>query len=167
MPAKGYLDTSVADLIKAAGVSRQTFYELFESKQDCFLVGYARRQDAVLEAIFETRSTTAPIDRFAGLLRTYLEVMARDPALTRLYLIGVYTAGREAVAKRLELQQQFVRGIAAVFGVSSEQDLFVCQALVATISTLVTNAVLVDDPQAVVDLHGPLVQITRQLFAID
>jgi AcrR family transcriptional regulator len=167
MPAKGYLNTSVADLIKAAGVSRQTFYELFESKQDCFLAGYARRQDAVIGAVLETESTKAPIDRFAALLRTYLGVMALDPALARLYLIGVYTAGPEAVAKRLEMQQQFVEGIAALFGVRSDEDHFVCQALVATISTLVTNAVLVDDTQAVIDLHAPLVGIARQLLAIE
>ena len=55
MPAKGYADTSVADVIKGAGVSRQTFYELFTSKQDLFLASWARRQASVVSAIVETR----------------------------------------------------------------------------------------------------------------
>ena len=41
MATQGYSSTSVADIIKSAGVSRQTFYELFTSKQDCFLASYA------------------------------------------------------------------------------------------------------------------------------
>ena len=167
MPAKGYADTSVADIIKSAGVSRQTFYELFCSKQDCFLASYGRRQGAVIEVIAQTPTGTSPMDRFAALLRTYLAVMARDPALSRLYLIGVFTAGREALAKRLEMQQLFVDAVATGFGAHTEQDRFVCQALVAAISTLVTNALLDDDPQAVRDLHEPLVHVARQLMAAE
>ncbi len=124
MSAKGYADTGVADIIKSAGVSRQTFYELFCSKQDCFIASYGRRQGAVIGAIFATPATNSPMDRFATLLRTYLTVMARDPAISRLYLIGVYTAGPEAVAKRVEMQQQFVDRVAAVFDVRSDQERF-------------------------------------------
>jgi TetR/AcrR family transcriptional regulator len=165
MPAHGYVDTSVADIIKRAGVSRQTFYELFASKQDCFLAGYSSRQGSVIEAIFTTPTTKSPMDRFTMLLGTYLAVMARDPAMSRLYLIGVYTAGPQAIAKRLELQRQFVDAVAEVFEAQSPQDLFTCQALVAAISTLVTHALLEEDPQAVLDLHQPLVRMARQLMA--
>ena len=37
---RGYPDTRVVDVIGAAGVSRKTFYELFDSKEDCFLAAY-------------------------------------------------------------------------------------------------------------------------------
>lgn len=104
------------------------------------------------------------MDRFATLLRTYLTVMPRDPAISRLYLIGVYTAGPEAIAARLALQQQFVDGVAAVFDAQLEQERFVCQVLVAAISTLVTNA-LEEDPRAVLDLYEPLNRVARQLMA--
>jgi AcrR family transcriptional regulator len=164
MAVKGYADTSVADVIKGAGVSRQTFYQLFCSKQDCFLTSYGQRQGTVLGTIFETPTTKTPMERFAALLRTYLTVMARDPAISRLYLIGVYAAGQEALAKRLELQQQFVNAVAAVFGAKTDQDRFVCQTLVAAVSTLVTNALLDDDPQAVLDLQQPLVHVASQLM---
>ncbi|MET0456317.1 MAG: TetR/AcrR family transcriptional regulator [Mycobacterium sp.] len=168
MSAQGYLDTSVADLIRSAGVSRQTFYELFASKQDCFLSSYRRRQGSVLDVIRQTPETENPMDRFAAFLKTYLVVMATDPGLSRLYLIGVYTAGPEAIAKRIDMQQQFVEGIAMVLEVQSKQDRFRCQALVATISTLVTNALLEEDPsQAVLELHQPLVGIAKQLLAVD
>lgn len=165
MAVQGYLDTSIADLIKSAGVSRQTFYELFSSKQDCFLEGYARRQGSVLGAVMQIPADKPPFDRFAILLRGYLAVMAQDPALSRLYLIGVWTAGPEAIAKRLHMQQQFVDAVASVFGVETEHERFVCQTLVAAVSTLVTTALLEEDPQAVLDLHQPLLGVARQLIA--
>ncbi len=163
MGDKGYLDTSVADIIKVAGVSRQTFYELFADKQECFLAGYGLRQRAVIDFIVASRAVEPSLDAFGALLRTYLTVMAADPGLSRLYLVGVYTAGPEAVAKRLELQQEFVHGVQSALGARTEQDRFTCQALVAAVSTLVTNAVLDDDPQAVLDLHGPLVEMASRL----
>lgn len=165
MAPQGYSETSVADIIRSAGVSRQTFYELFTSKQDCFLAGYSSRQGAVIDAILETPASSSPLQRFAALLEAYLNVMASDPALARLYLIGVYAAGPQAIAKRLELQQAFVEGVAAVFEARSTQDRFTCQALVAAVSTLVTNALLEADPQAVRDLHQPLVRMAQQLMA--
>jgi AcrR family transcriptional regulator len=164
MAAQGYVDTSVADVIKSAGVSRQTFYELFTSKQDCFLAGYSARQEQLIGVILANPAAQSALQRFDSLLQTYLSVMTHDPAVSRLYLIGVYAAGDEAVAKRLELQQQFVDGVADVFGARSAQDHFACRALVAAISTLMTNALLSDDPQAVPALHGPLLELARQLM---
>ena len=164
MGAKGYGDTSVADIIKIATVSRQTFYELFTSKQDCFLASYGRRQGAVIEAMLDAPADGPPIRRFGALLRNYLSVMSADPGLSRLYLVGVYTAGPEAMAKRLELQQQFVDGVATIFDARSDQDLFMCRALVASISTMVTNALIDDDPQAVLDLYDPLVEMAKRLM---
>jgi AcrR family transcriptional regulator len=37
MTVNGYVGTSVADVLRGAGVSRQTFYQQFLSKQDCFM----------------------------------------------------------------------------------------------------------------------------------
>src|SRR6195256_1200113 len=46
---KGYVGTAVADVIERAGVSRETFYEHFSSKEDCFLAAY----DTGVEALHE------------------------------------------------------------------------------------------------------------------
>jgi TetR/AcrR family transcriptional regulator len=91
MAPKGYAETSVADIIRGAGVSRQTFYELFSSKQDCFLASYSSRQGALLQEMVGKPAGGSPIERLSLLLDAYLTVMAMDPDLSRLYLIGVYT----------------------------------------------------------------------------
>jgi AcrR family transcriptional regulator len=37
---RGYPETRVVDVIEVAGVSRKTFYELFDGKEQCFLTTY-------------------------------------------------------------------------------------------------------------------------------
>ena len=37
---RGYARTSVADVLRRARVSRETFYEQFDNKQDCFLASF-------------------------------------------------------------------------------------------------------------------------------
>jgi TetR/AcrR family transcriptional regulator len=164
MSANGYHDTSVADIIKAAGVSRQTFYELFSSKQDCFMAGWARRQQTVIEAVADTSASAAPMERFATLLHAYLTVMANNPALSRLYLLGVYAAGADAMVERLTMQRQFVAVVAHVLDARGDEDRFACRALVSAISTLVTNALVDDDPQALLALYEPLLDVARRLL---
>ena len=40
MADKGYARTSVADVLRVAHVSRETFYEQFASKEDCFMSAF-------------------------------------------------------------------------------------------------------------------------------
>ena len=167
MSVKGYGDTSVADIVKSAGVSRQTFYELFDSKQACFLASSERRQGAVVGAIFETPLTDTPLVRFASLLGTYLDVMSRKPEIALLYLSGINAAGPEAAVIRVKKQGQFVDGIAMVFDARTERQLFACRTLVAAISALVINALVDDDPQALQNLHAPLVQVAARLMDVE
>ena len=164
MSARGYAGTSVADIVRSAGVSRQTFYELFDSKQDCFLASYERRQDSLIDAIFTAEAANNPIDRFSCFLGAHLKVIAARPQTSQLYLIGVYAAGPEAVAIRLEKQKRFVDGVAEVFHARTEADRFACRTLVAAISTLVVDALLDDDLQSIEALHGPLVAVAAKLL---
>lgn len=167
MSVNGYGDTSVADIVRSAGVSRQTFYELFDSKRACFIASYERRQGAVIDTIFETTPTEAPLVQFASLLKAYLQVMSRQPEISLLYLSGISAAGPEAAAIRVKKQQEFVQGVAAVFDARTEQDLFACRTLVAAISALVINALVDEDPRAAVqNLHGPLVDVAARLLNV-
>ena len=38
--AKGYADTTVADIVREAGVSKRSFYECFASKNECLIALY-------------------------------------------------------------------------------------------------------------------------------
>lgn len=49
--ARGYRDTSVADIVKSAAIARARFYENFASKEDCFFALYDSTADAALTAV--------------------------------------------------------------------------------------------------------------------
>jgi AcrR family transcriptional regulator len=94
---KGYAPTTVADLTREAGVSRTTFYELFEDKEACFLAAYDNAVDILvrrISAAYEAEDRWP--DRARAGLATLLEALAADPAQARLGLVDVAAAGPAA-----------------------------------------------------------------------
>jgi AcrR family transcriptional regulator len=95
--AKGYGSTTVADLTREAGVSRTTFYELFEDKGACFLAAYDNAVDALVRrvtAAYEAEERWP--DRARAGLEALLTALAEEPELARLALVDVGSAGPAA-----------------------------------------------------------------------
>lgn len=164
MLAKGFAATTVTDIIERAKVSKQTFYEHYDSKQACFLDAYARIHRRVSVAAGTVPPNATPMAVFDAVLTNYLDALARDATMARVYLIEVYAAGSEALRARMELQQRTIEGLYMVFDVRTDQDRFACRALVAAISSLVTHELVNGDDGDVRSLHAPLVGLAAQLF---
>ena len=95
--SKGYKQTSVADVIEAAGVSRTTFYKHFEDKHECFLAAYDLLTEQVLERVVaECDGEQAWVERVRIGLATIVEMFALDPALARTAVVEVAAAGADA-----------------------------------------------------------------------
>jgi AcrR family transcriptional regulator len=94
---KGYRATTVADLTGKAGISRTTFYEMFEDKEACFLAAYDNAVDALVRRIARAYEAEEGWPRRvrAG-LATLLEAFAEEPELARLALLDVGAAGPAA-----------------------------------------------------------------------
>lgn len=95
--AKGYGPTTVADLTREAGISRTTFYELFEDKEACFLAAYDDAVDRLvrrISAAYEAEERWP--DRARAGLEALLEALAADPAQARLAFVDVAAAGPAA-----------------------------------------------------------------------
>jgi AcrR family transcriptional regulator len=138
---KGYGQVTVADVISRAGVSRETFYEHFSAKEDCFMAALdegARTLVEILGAVLAQAEGT-PLEKLDRMLKAYLNTLAGEPAFAKAFLIDAYGAGPRAMGRRLELQQQFVDLVAEIFG--DKADRFACEALVSAISALVTARV--------------------------
>lgn len=94
---KGYGAMTVTDLTRDAGISRTTFYELFEDKEACFLAAYDRAAEALVRrvaAAFEAGDAW-PRRARAG-LAALLEALTEDPAVARMALVDVGAAGPAA-----------------------------------------------------------------------
>ena len=95
---KGYGATTVADLTREAGISRTTFYAMFEDKEACFLAAYDNVVDALVRRVddgLRGRGGLAATGPAAG-LAALLEALAEEPALARLALVDVGAAGPAA-----------------------------------------------------------------------
>ncbi len=167
MAQKGYAATTVADVLEHAKVSRDTFYQQFDSKQTCFMASFEQHRLRVIEAVLAAPATGTAQHRFAVLLQRYLTALAAEPDTARLYLVEVYAAGPVAIQRRNELQADFVNALAAIFDARSQEQRFACQALVAVIATMTTNAVVDGGAPALLALHAPIVRLAERLFAAD
>ncbi|MFE3257772.1 TetR/AcrR family transcriptional regulator [Nocardia sp. NPDC059091] len=166
MAENGYVGTPVAAVIKRAGVSRETFYEQFRSKEDCFEAAYERAAELMLTGIltatgaeFDGETRTERIERVLG---AYLDALAGQPAYARLFLVEVYAVGPEAIARRTQLQETFVAMVADVLGADTEEQRFACQTLVAALSAMVTARVAVGDLDGLRELREPLLDLVRR-----
>jgi AcrR family transcriptional regulator len=100
---KGYAAATVADAVRAARVSRGTFYAQFASKEECFLEAYKYGIDVIVERIRAAIRAEAQGDWVARLrtgLRAYLETLAGEPRFARTHLFEVHAAGPRAGAAR-------------------------------------------------------------------
>lgn len=97
---KGYAATTVADVLSASGMARRTFYQHFESKEDCFLAAYEEGLRRPLAAAGGAYAAGAPWpQRMVAALDGLLGELAARPALARLCVVDVLAAGPDAVAR--------------------------------------------------------------------
>ncbi|MBF6356823.1 TetR/AcrR family transcriptional regulator [Nocardia higoensis] len=169
MAAQGYVNTSVAAVLKRAGVSRETFYEQFRSKEDCFEAAYARAVERLVARIAAAadRHEDAPVDRpdlerMDRLVTAYLEGLVEDPAYARLYLVEVYAVGSKALATRAQLQASFVALIAEVLDARTDAQRFACIAFAAAVGAMATARIAADDLDGLRRLREPLLDMVRR-----
>jgi AcrR family transcriptional regulator len=107
---RGYAETRVVDVIGVAGVSRKTFYELFDSKEECFLAAYDVLVGILLGETadgFESRRDAPWAERMAAGLGAVLDYLAEHPDEARFAIVEVLAAGPKALARRDAALRQF------------------------------------------------------------
>lgn len=166
---KGYGPTSVADVIGRAGVSRQTFYEQFSDKLDCFLATFDTAGDLLLAELGRLAAVDAPtpLARFDRLLAEYLDTLARLSGYARVLLVESHAAGPEAIHRRAALQERIAAALADVLEVDVDdaRGRFACAALVAAVGSMVTEPLVTGDGDALRALHAPVVDLVAAALA--
>lgn len=138
---KGYADTTIADIVAEASVSRRTFYEHFDGKAACLIALYeaaSRNALKVLrEAIDPSHAWERQLDRAIG---AYLGCMAAEPALMRTLLIEILHLGPEGLAARRAVNREIADYMVAVVG-SARVTPDLAMAVVGGIHELVLQAI--------------------------
>ena len=162
----GFARVSVAQVIARAGVSRETFYEQFADKEDCFVQALDAGVEALLAILGEALDAPAegPLEQLDQLLGSYLRALTDAPRFAEAFLIGAFGAGEAAIARRIELQQRFVDLAASILGPAAEADRFACEAFVAATSSLATARIGAGRADELADLRRPLLGLAARLF---
>jgi AcrR family transcriptional regulator len=169
MREQGFVDTTVADVIARAGVSRESFYRLFTSKGDCFAAAFDQAAEILLQRIAAPggaggERSADPLDRAEQAITAYLEALAAEPAWARLFLVEVNAAGPAAMRRRFELQDRFVDALTRLLGADDAAGRFAAQVVVAAMSAMVTRPLLDGDVDALRALGPPIVAHLRTIW---
>jgi AcrR family transcriptional regulator len=106
---QGYQQVTVADIVSRAGIARNTFYENFRSKEDCFLATQEFAMTAALKRVVEAAGAfDSWAERVRAGLTAFLEYVAEEPALARTCMVEALSAGPAAVERYEKSQQAFV-----------------------------------------------------------
>jgi AcrR family transcriptional regulator len=104
---RGCAGTSIEAIVKAAGVSSVTFYEFFESKEECFVAAFDRAVDATAKELGRAAAgdpATGGLswsEQMATGLRTLTKLVPAEPERARLCLVEAQT-GRPELSARFD-----------------------------------------------------------------
>ena len=119
---KGYAETTIADIVRAASVSRRTFYEHFAGKAECLVALYeaaSRNGLKVLrDAIDPAHDWEEQLERA---LAAYLGCMAANPVLMRTLFIEILGLGAEGLAARRRVNEEIAAYMLEVMGRSPKR----------------------------------------------
>jgi len=105
--AKGYADTTIADIVREAAVSRRTFYEHFKTRTECLIALYeaaSRQALQVLAAAFDpAQPWEAQVERA---VTAYLDCLAQEPVLLRTLFVEILGLGMPGLAVRRRVNDE-------------------------------------------------------------
>jgi AcrR family transcriptional regulator len=113
---RGVVATTISDLVARAGISRRTFYEHFENKEDCLLATY----DTVVEDEVERLLALAGgggewLDQLEAIIRALFDAIAERPDAARLICVEMGASGEVGVQRWAEGAARLERFISAGF----------------------------------------------------
>jgi AcrR family transcriptional regulator len=113
---RGYGETRVVDVVERAGVSRATFYDLFDDLEDCFLATYDHVSGRLLNAAtaaYNARPEAPWPYRVSSAAAAVLGFLASWPEGARFAVVEVLAAGPNALVRRDAVLRRFAEFVAA------------------------------------------------------
>jgi AcrR family transcriptional regulator len=167
---RGYGAMSVADIVKAAAVSRTAFYKNFAEKRECFAAAHDAGHEQLLEVLMRHCEAGATIEeRVQRSLAAGLDAMASDPEMARLLFVEAPSAGEEIALGYHEWLRRYgalLRSAAPDLPVRSIPAPEVEGVIVGGIASRVGSEVLHGRAKRLSDLTAPLVEYVLAFYRL-
>jgi AcrR family transcriptional regulator len=168
--AKGYGDTTIADIVREAGVSRRTFYEHFSTKAECLIALYEAASHNALkvlrDAIDPSHEWQTQVEQA---LAAYLGSMAANPVLLRTLFIEILGLGAEGLQSRRRVNQEIADFmLVAINGSEGKEEPLsprMAMAVVGGITELVLQYIEQDRVAYLQELVEPSSRLVRAVAA--
>jgi AcrR family transcriptional regulator len=109
---RGVANVTVAHVVERAGVSRRTFYEIFEDCEDCLLAALADALCSVSEHVLAAyREEGRWAERIRRSLVALLELLEADPVTGHLLIVGSLGGGTRALERRGIVLTQIIAAV--------------------------------------------------------
>jgi AcrR family transcriptional regulator len=159
----GGANATVGHVVARSGVSRRTFYEVFDDLQDCFVVAFDEGVErARLYVASEVKAEATWVERVRDGLCALLTFFDGEPDIAKLLVVGSLGGGSRVLECRRDVLAQITmlvdegRGRAkdasAVSAVTAE-------GVVGGVLAVLHARLLEDDPGGLVELTGPLMSM--------
>jgi AcrR family transcriptional regulator len=159
---RGAQNVTVAHVVARSGVSRRTFYELFEDREDCLLAAIDQAIDHATAAVLPAyEGQAAWRERIRAALIAMLAFFDEEPALAKLAVIETLGAGPKAQARRTRIVRAMIAAVdegRAESRPGKEPPALAAEGVVGAILAVVHARLLEENPQ-------PLTGLTTQLMS--
>jgi AcrR family transcriptional regulator len=157
----GAANATVAHVVARSGVSRRTFYELFDDREDCFLAAFdegVRRIATAVGPAYEQPGSWRSKTRAA--LTALLQSLAADPAMGRLLVVESLAAGPGTRARRQNVLLRILpivdRGRTEGKGAAKLVPDLTAEGIVGGVLSILQTRLAGRNSGSLVDLTGPL-----------
>ena len=104
---RGYQATTVSEVVAAARVSTNAFYEFFDDKLSCFIALCDEEARGLLDAALQGADAPTWREALRRGVVGYLRWWQERPAFSRTYLLELPSAGAPAIEQRIRASQGF------------------------------------------------------------
>jgi AcrR family transcriptional regulator len=110
---RGFGETTVADIVRGARVSKAAFYAHFTDKEDCFLAATGQGRELMIDRVIGAAralpATASAEDILRAGLRAFLEFLVQESTFTRAFYIDMPAVGARAAERIENAQHSFAR----------------------------------------------------------
>ncbi len=101
---RGVAGVTVAHIVARSGVSRRTFYELFDDREDCFLAAFDQAVERGAKRVVPVFRARGPWrERVRAGLGALLEYLDDEPGMGALCIVDALGAGPDALGRRRQV----------------------------------------------------------------
>jgi AcrR family transcriptional regulator len=169
---RGYPETTVRDVLERARMSRRTFYELFDNREECFLAAYEEaRVEALswMDRVPETEGTFP--QHLTEVLTGMLERLAARPDFARLLLVELPAVGPPGIERHEQTMRELAERLADSLRTAGpklrpDELRLRCEASVGAVHRVVSARVVEGRARDLPGMAGELVGLVRALALV-